>query len=81
MHWLSLEQAPGYLGSALMLFNVWYLGNHQKSDNVYWIISLLANLSWILCGVLIGSGAVIAEGAIWCPLVLWGWWRYHKGSS
>ncbi|MGI8638477.1 MAG: nicotinamide mononucleotide transporter [Pyrinomonadaceae bacterium] len=64
-----------WLATVCGLTGVYLLGNKNKTG---FLVFMLASLSWIAVGVLIGSFAIIIGSSIFFMMHLRGWFNWSK---
>jgi nicotinamide riboside transporter PnuC len=67
-----------WLATICGLTGVYLLGNKNKKG---FLIFMLASLSWIIVGVLIGSYAIMIGSSIFFVVHLRGWFNWSKASN
>ena len=77
----SPAQLFGYLGTALIFGAGMIIAFRQRTNAFYWVLKIVGGVSWITAGILMESGAVIADGLVFAPIILWGVWRYRRFHS
>jgi nicotinamide riboside transporter PnuC len=67
-----------WLATVCGLTGVYLLGNKNKNG---FLVFMMASLSWIAVGVLIGSYAIIIGSSIFFIMHLRGWFNWSKRSE
>ena len=67
-----------WLATVCGLTGVYLLGNKNKTG---FLVFMLASLSWIAVGVLIGSFAIIIGSSIFFMMHLRGWFNWSKETK
>jgi len=67
-----------WLATVCGLTGVYLLGNKNKTG---FLVFMLASLSWIAVGVLIGSFAIIIGSSIFFMMHLRGWFNWSKEAK